>query len=549
MMDFAPVKTEYADTTVLNAVPFVGFKDDVLTPEECDYLIALASGKMQRAKVSLDKDSDIIDGRSGSNCWLRYTEDETVRCIGQRIADRVGIPLENAEAMQVIHYGPDQEYRSHYDAYDLTSERGQRCCRYGGQRLVTALVYLNDVTQGGGTRFAKLDTEVKAKQGRMALFNNVGDDYLFAHKDSLHAGEPVVEGEKWAFNIWFHARPMTEKQDFQLYPNIKQATAKSSTQAASALPSGSTSFMANKTNRATHIFQHAINQLDPILIKKAQPICFTYWDTYGDSHPDLTDLSDATRVLKLIDRRITNPLANKAALAQALMDHNLESLAPKTYFTVHDAVDHKGEPTPIWFIKNAYGTGGKGMQCVANNDLANIDLKTNHIIQAGVTELALFEGKKFTVRVYCLVWRHKIYLYQNGFLVVHGVAYDPDSTDYRVQIDHTGYQNANGHVKMIQLLNYPDYARCYPSIKTLIKHLSPVLEDTRLAADDSSYTLLGIDVLLRNDGSARLLEINTVPNFIHTYEIINHVNIPFFTAALRTMLGDSSVVLEDILES
>lgn len=546
MINFAPIKQTYPETQVLNDAPFVGFRDGLLTPEECAYIISLANGKTQRAKVSLDEDSDISDGRSGSNCWLRYSEDDTVRKIGERIAHIVGIPLENAEAMQVIHYGVDQEYQGHYDAYDITTVRGQRCCKFGGQRLVTALVYLNEVEDGGGTRFDKLNIEVQAKQGRMALFNNVSDDYNYPHPDSLHAGTPVITGEKWAFNIWFHARPMTEKQDFQQYPGIDNSSAKVTNTPA---PVQHKFVMANKINRANKLFQQALEQLDPVLIRKTDPICFTYWDTYGNALLDLSDISEGTRVLRVVERTVLNALANKATLAQSIIDHGLESIAPKTYFSIEDALKHQGEAVPIWFVKNRFGTGGKGMTCVTNDDLSKIELPENYIVQAGVTDLALFNGRKFTARAYCLIWNQTIYLYQNGFLVVHGREYDPNSTDYAVQIDHGGYHTDEGPVTMHQLINYPEYARYYPSIKQLIDNLSPVLEPTRLASDSSRYILLGIDLLLRDDGSARLLEINTFPNFIHTHEIIDQVNIPFFCAALRTMLGDPTVVLEAITTS
>lgn len=548
MIDFAPIKTEYADVHMLNHSPFVGFKEAVVSPEECDYLITLATGKLKRAKVTLDEENDITPGRSGSNCWLRYAEDATVKKIGERIASLVGIPLENAEAMQIIHYGPEQEYRSHYDAYDLTSVRGQRCCVNGGQRLVTALVYLNDVVEGGGTRFAKLNTEIEAKQGRMALFNNVGEDYNYPHKDSLHAGTAVIEGEKWAFNIWFHARPMKEKQDFSLYPNMKQGTANTAP-ASQINPLESRDEgpqVRLKVNRASKIFQQVVDQLDPVLLHHAGPICFTHWDTYRNAPLDLSDVADGTRVFKLVGRVIVNSLSNKATLAKSLQEHQLEAIAPSTYFNIEDAINHQGEPTPIWFLKSVHGTGGKNMSCVANDALADTELQTNYIIQAGVTNLTLFDGRKFTCRAYCLIWDHKIYLYQNGFLVVHGQSYDPNSTDYAVQIDHTGYADKHSPVTMLPLLRYPEYDRYYPEIRKLIETLTPVLEPTRLAADSSHYIVLGIDMLFRADGSVRLLEINSIPNFVHSKEIIDKVNIPFFTAMLRTMLGEQTMVLEPI---
>jgi hypothetical protein len=217
MPTFTKTKNHYDGATELSSDPVVAYYDDLVSPIECDYIINLAKDKIQRAKVSLDKESAIIPGRSGSNCWLRYAEDAIVKSIGARIAALVGIPLENAEALQVIHYDFSQEYRGHYDAYDLSTERGQRCCKFGGQRLVTALIYLNDVPKGGATTFAKLNTEVAAKKGRVALFHNTSDDQSKPHPKSFHAGSPVISGEKWACNIWFHARPIKEKQDFSSY--------------------------------------------------------------------------------------------------------------------------------------------------------------------------------------------------------------------------------------------------------------------------------------------------------------------------------------------
>ena len=95
--------------------------------------------------------------------------------------------------------------------------------------MITCLLYLNDVEQGGGTSFPKLDMEVRARKGRMLLFHNCHADSTIRHPDSLHGGMPVLKGEKWACNFWFressYQAPATlpgSKQDPPVQPKFKR---------------------------------------------------------------------------------------------------------------------------------------------------------------------------------------------------------------------------------------------------------------------------------------------------------------------------------------
>ncbi|MEQ8801799.1 MAG: hypothetical protein RLP45_07150, partial [Haliea sp.] len=56
--------------------------------------------------------------------------------------------------------------------------------------------------------------------------------------------------------------------------------------------------------------------------------------------------------------------------------------------------------------------------------------------------------------------------------------------------------------------------------------------------------VLGVDTLLCRDGTVKLIEINTAPNFIHSPEVNAEVNVPFFEAVIRTLLGGSDPRLE-----
>jgi prolyl 4-hydroxylase len=187
----------------VNNDPLVCVFEEFLTELEIEQLLAAAKPKLRQALVSAADSGVESTGRSGRNCWIAHGYNAVVEELSLRVAEVVGIPLEHAESLQLIHYAENEEYAPHFDAWDAATERGQRCMLKGGQRMATCLFYLNDVEQGGGTSFPNLDMEIRAKKGRMVLFHNCHEGSTVRHPDSLHGGMPVLQGEKWACNFWF----------------------------------------------------------------------------------------------------------------------------------------------------------------------------------------------------------------------------------------------------------------------------------------------------------------------------------------------------------
>jgi len=198
--------------------------DNFLSSKDCDHMIKTFKNQLQDALVSGDKAGQISQGRTAKNCWVEHNFDKTVSKISKKISDLVGIPLNQAEKLQIIYYDKNGEYRQHYDGWLFDgSERARRNMKLGGQRLKTALVYLNTVEKGGGTKFTKLDLEVSAEKGKLLVFDNVYEDSLIRHELSEHAGMPVIEGEKWAFNFWFRHLDINEAFE---YPEPKESEMK-----------------------------------------------------------------------------------------------------------------------------------------------------------------------------------------------------------------------------------------------------------------------------------------------------------------------------------
>ena len=76
----------------------------------------------------------------------------------------------------------------------------------GGQRILTVLIYLNDNFEGGETGFKNLNFKTKAKPGDALVFYPLGKEGKYCHPKALHAGLPVLRGEKWIANVWFRER-------------------------------------------------------------------------------------------------------------------------------------------------------------------------------------------------------------------------------------------------------------------------------------------------------------------------------------------------------
>ena len=188
--------------------------DDFITEIECEHMIRLAKPLLQKSVVSDHKGGYVSAGRTSSTAWIDHYHDSITEQIGKRIANYVNIPLCNAEKFQVVHYDKTQRYNHHYDSWDHDgSEKTLRCIKHGGPRLLTALVYLNDVEKGGATRFTKppkglSPIDVEPKKRKLLIFDNVmrdkdGNFTIFKHYNTEHAGTPVIEGEKYIFNLWF----------------------------------------------------------------------------------------------------------------------------------------------------------------------------------------------------------------------------------------------------------------------------------------------------------------------------------------------------------
>jgi len=189
--------------TVSTDSPIVRVLEGLLSGEECDQLIAQAQPRLQRSlTVDVEGRHQTDERRTSKGMFFAIGETPLVHTIEQRLADLLDIPVSHGEGLQILHYLPGEEYEPHFDWFDPTQPGFNLVTSRGGQRIASVVMYLNTPEAGGGTAFPAIGLTVTAARGSAVYFA-----YDTGDQSSLHAGLPVVSGEKWIATKWLRERP------------------------------------------------------------------------------------------------------------------------------------------------------------------------------------------------------------------------------------------------------------------------------------------------------------------------------------------------------
>lgn len=174
-----------------------------LAPQTCDQLIALTDERLRAStttdvfadpKVRTSRSSDI--GSLGNNLVMQLDE---------LIAEALGVHWSYSDATQTQRYDVDQEYKAHYDYFMPGTRDYQVHCQFTGQRTWTFMIYLNDVEEGGGTRFRRLEKTIMPEKGKAVIWNNLNPDGT-VNPYTIHHGMKVRSGVKYVITKWFRER-------------------------------------------------------------------------------------------------------------------------------------------------------------------------------------------------------------------------------------------------------------------------------------------------------------------------------------------------------
>ncbi|KAM9852877.1 prolyl 4-hydroxylase subunit alpha-3 [Aulostomus maculatus] len=188
---------------VLSLQPYVALYHNFITDAETEDIKRLAQPGLRRSVVATGEKQATADYRISKSAWLKGSGHSIVEKLDQRISMLTGLNVTHpyAEYLQVVNYGIGGHYEPHFD--HATSPSSPVFKLKTGNRVATFMIYLSSVEAGGSTAFIYANFSVPVME-KSAIFwwnlhrNGQGND------DTLHAGCPVLIGDKWVANKWIH---------------------------------------------------------------------------------------------------------------------------------------------------------------------------------------------------------------------------------------------------------------------------------------------------------------------------------------------------------
>jgi prolyl 4-hydroxylase len=182
--------------------PPVYMVHDFLSDHEADFLINVAESCLSRSLVGGNVETA---GRTSDSC---YFEQYHLPGLMEKVTSLTGKPLAHCEYPQVAKYGSGQQYGRHYDGFsNLGGPTARKELTYGGNRVATVLIYLNNVGEGGETHFPYMDLKIRPTKGTALVFFPSAANGEF-DVQTFHAALPAVD-TKYVSQIWVRESTFT----------------------------------------------------------------------------------------------------------------------------------------------------------------------------------------------------------------------------------------------------------------------------------------------------------------------------------------------------
>ncbi|KAF4925843.1 Prolyl 4-hydroxylase subunit alpha-2 [Colletotrichum viniferum] len=215
------------EVNLFSHAPLVIYITNFVTPFEREHLKKITNGTFARSNVVSNGGHVVSSHRTSQSTTV--VPDAVTQCILERARQFQGLHTSGThlEPIQLVKYGLGEQYHFHTDWFQVDSGEHGSVVK-GGNRVSSFFTYVgvsNDIA-GGGTNFPRLQSPpgkgwcryvdcnepwdagvtFRPVEGNAVFWTNLlgdgeGDDRV------LHAGLPIVRGQKLGMNIWTKQGP------------------------------------------------------------------------------------------------------------------------------------------------------------------------------------------------------------------------------------------------------------------------------------------------------------------------------------------------------
>ena len=183
--------------------PFLASLSNVFSAEECAQLIEMARPRLTPSTIvdPMTGKNVVSNKRTSYGMFFQLNENALIASLDRRISDIMNLPAEHGEGIQILYYPTGAGSEPHFDFLTPANPLNHASLNRSGQRCSTLVTYLNHVEAGGETVFPEAGWSVSPIPGNAVYFEYANAQGQVDHA-SLHASNPVIEGEKWVATKW-----------------------------------------------------------------------------------------------------------------------------------------------------------------------------------------------------------------------------------------------------------------------------------------------------------------------------------------------------------
>ncbi len=213
--------------------------------------------------------------------------------------------------------------------------------------------------------------------------------------------------------------------------------------------------------------------------------------------------------LQCYELHITHALRCKRKLALNLQAAGFGWIGPDTCPDVETFLQ-RDDQDALWFVKLSRSTEGRDVFCF--RDRRGVEEKVAsfghevYVIQRGVEDPLLIDGRKTTLRVYVVVANGALWLHREALHKTQRERYREDATDAAVQSDHSRAERRSSDDFPLFEAQFDRFA------ERVTRAFAAVSDSFDIHPDPCRFHVFGLDFVVSRSRGPMLIEVNDWPN-------------------------------------